>query len=209
MKPFAHVGRPFIYAISEGKATSENLISSAERIYRQLRDAIEGKVSIFQIREKQLSGRCLFELAAKCSKIVQDSETKLLINDRVDVAVAAGTHGVHMTFGSIPTSVARRAFGNEIVIGRSVHNPAEAVAASKDGSDFVVFGPVFDTPGKGAALGLDALEEVCALVAPFPVLALGGIDPSNFQEALRVGAAGVAGIRSFSDLNGMRSFRNL
>ena len=208
MRSFADADRPLIYAITDGGATAENFASAVAAISGQVREAVEENVSMVQIREKHLSGKNLFELASVCSKITRGSRTKLLVNDRADIAEAAGADGVHLTGTSIPTSIVRGSFGNELVIGVSVHTAMEAETANQQGADFAVFGPVFETPGKGQAAGIDKLKRVCYLMAAFPIIGLGGIDPSNAGLIIRAGAAGVAGIRAFADRAGFRSIRN-
>jgi thiamine-phosphate pyrophosphorylase len=125
-------------------------------------------------------------------------DAKILINDRADVA-ASSAAGVHLTTRSMPVEVVRAAFGSQILIGASTHTIDEVEAAEAGGADFVVFGPVFETPSKreyGAPVGLDALQLV-ATRSGIPVLALGGVSLSNYKHALDAGAAGVAGISMF------------
>jgi thiamine-phosphate pyrophosphorylase len=118
------------------------------------------------------------------------------------VARAAGCDGVHLTTRSLEASVVRRAFGEDFLIGVSSHTLLEAREACDGGADFVVYGPVFDTPSKrafGAPLGPEALEEAARELSPFPLVALGGVGEGNAAEVLRAGAAGVAGIRLFAN----------
>jgi len=155
-----------------------------------------------QIREKDLNARTLFELASRASALTRGSETRVVVNDRADVARAAGCDGVHLTTRSLGANVARRAFGEDFLIGVSAHTPGEARAAREGGADFAVFGPVFDTPSKrayGAPPGAGALAEAARELSPFPLVALGGVDEANAAGVLRAGAAGVAGIRLFAD----------
>jgi thiamine-phosphate pyrophosphorylase len=123
----------------------------------------------------------------------------MLINDRADVAASAGA-GVHLTTRSMTAAVVRRAFGPSMLIGVSTHSLQEAEEAEQKGANFVVFGPVFETESKmvyGPPVGAEALREVVARVS-IPVLALGGINLSNFREPLDCGAAGIAGISLFA-----------
>jgi thiamine-phosphate pyrophosphorylase len=122
----------------------------------------------------------------------------ILVNDRADVA-ASSAAGVHLTTSSMPVEVVRAAFGSQILIGASTHTIDEVEAAEAGGADFVVFGPVFETASKrkyGSPVGLDALEQVATRTG-IPVLALGGVNLSNYKSALDAGAAGVAGISMF------------
>jgi thiamine-phosphate pyrophosphorylase len=164
--------------------------------------AVAARVTLVQLREKNLSGRVLYELAAAAADLARGSATHVLVNDRADIARAAGCDGVHLTTNSLPARVMRRAFGEDFLIGASTHSLLEAREARDGGADFAVFGPVFDTSSKrayGPPVGLEALNSAARELAPFPVVALGGVSSENAAEALRVGAGGVAGIRLFAD----------
>jgi len=164
--------------------------------------AVVAGVTLIQLREKKLSARSLYQLTARAAQITKGSATRLLVNDRADIACAAGADGVHLTTQSLDAGVVRRAFGRDFLIGVSTHSPAEAQAARVGGADFAVFGPVFDTPSKrdhGPPLGTLALAETARAVAPFPVLALGGVTLENAHDVFRSGAQGVAAIRLFND----------
>jgi len=126
----------------------------------------------------------------------------LLVNDRADIAAGAGAHGVHLTTQSLDVGTIRKTFGAELLIGASTHSVDEAVAARDGGADFIVFGPIFETPSKqqyGAPLGLERLSAVTTTLRNFSVLALGSITTSNAQDCLKAGASGIAGISLFSD----------
>ncbi len=207
MRTLNDSGGSVVYAITAGKATSDDFDASAERILVQMRTAISEKVNLIQIREKLLSGKQLYEVTSMCSALTRGTSTKLLLNDRADIALSAGADGVHLTETSIPTAVIRKTLGDKLIIGVSVHSKERAVAAGRDGADFAVYGPVFDTPGKGEAIGLESLSGACALAAPFPIIGLGGIDASNCGSVVRAGAAGVAGIRAFGNEKGLRAIR--
>jgi thiamine-phosphate pyrophosphorylase len=147
-----------------------------------------------QLREKDLPGRDLFELARALRDRTRASGARLLVNDRADVAVAVGADGVQRTHASLPVAALRQLIGDALLIGASVHSVAEALDAEAQGADFLVFGPVYDTPSKrayGPPQGLVALERVVAAVAR-PVLAVGGITPERVRETRRAGAHGVA-----------------
>ena len=198
------LARPITYLITSGESCSATDSSSEEfrRLLSSVRAAVEARVTLVQLREKALTGRILFELAAAAAHVARGSGTRILVNDRADVARAAGCDGVHLTTNSLEASAVRQAFGEEFLIGVSAHAPAEARAARDGGGDFAVFGPVFDTPSKrayGAPAGLGALEEAARELSPFPVVALGGVGETNAADVLRAGAAGVAGIRLFAD----------
>jgi len=164
--------------------------------------AVEAKVDLFQIREKKLSARVLYELTRCIVKITRSSSTKLIVNDRADIAVAAGADGVHLTTISLPADVIRKSFGDKFLIGVSTHSEAEAHAGRVAGADFVVFGPVFETPAKleyGPPQGLDRLKAVASAMGDFPVLALGGVTVDNVADCIRAGSKGIAAIRMLGD----------
>jgi len=143
----------------------------------------------------------LFELTARAAEITRGTSTRLLVNDRADIAAGAGADGVHLTTRSLEPKIVRQTFGNDFLIGASTHSLAEATNARDSGADFVVFGPIFPTSSKaeyGPPLGLHSLANVASELAPFPVLAIGGISAGNAQECLRAGASGIAGISLFS-----------
>jgi thiamine-phosphate pyrophosphorylase len=149
-----------------------------------------------------LSARTLYELAARAAEVTRATGTRLLVNDRADIARAAGCDGVQLTARSLQASVVRRAFGPDFVVGVSTHGLSEARAARDGGADFALFGPVFDTPSKrayGPPLGLELLREAARALAPFPLVAVGGVNEENARDVIRAGARGVAAIRLFAD----------
>ncbi|MFN2515214.1 MAG: thiamine phosphate synthase [Pyrinomonadaceae bacterium] len=196
--------RPLLYLITSGETTNQTTAATKDfaSVLRLIEAAVASGVDLVQIREKNLSANVLYKLAGSAAKLTRGSATKLLINDRSDVAASAGADGVHLTTYSLPPDVIRRTFGDEFLIGASTHSLAEATTARGGGADFLVFGPVFDTPSKrqgGEGSGLKSLERVTSQLAPFPVLALGGIAMSNVADCVQAGAKGVAAIRMFSD----------
>lgn len=167
-----------------------------------VRAAVEAEVSLFQIREKSLPARVLYELTVRATEITRGSKTRLLVNDRFDIARAAGADGVHLTARSLPADVVRRICGPEFLIGVSTHSFEEARAARDAGADFVVFGPVFETESKryfGEPQGLDKLRQVTGELREFPVLAIGGITLENAGACFDAGASGIAAIRLLND----------
>jgi thiamine-phosphate pyrophosphorylase len=189
--------RPITYLITGGESSRATGSGSEEfrRLLALVRAAVEARVTLVQLREKELTGRVLFELASAAAHIARGSDTSLLVNDRADVARAAGCDGVHLTTGSLET------FGEDFLIGVSAHAFREARAAREGGADFAVFGPVFDTPSKrayGPPAGLGALGEAARELSPFPLVALGGVGEEQVGDVLGAGAAGVAGIRLFA-----------
>jgi thiamine-phosphate pyrophosphorylase len=156
--------------------------------------ALRGGARAFQLREKDLSPRELYPLAIEMRQLTQTYGARLLINDRVDVALAVDADGVHLTTTSLPASIARQLLGPGRLIGVSTHTLTEAQAAADEGADFLVFGPVFYTPSKapyGEPVGLDALRVVRAAVT-LPILAIGGVKKANLDQVLAAGADGIA-----------------
>lgn len=144
----------------------------------------------------------LYELTTRAVAITRSSTTRLLVNDRFDVARAAGADGVQLTARSLPASEIRRISDEDFLIGVSTHSLQTSLDARADGADFIVFGPVFETPSKqifGEPQGLEKLREVTNASPGFPVLAIGGINLDNAADCFRAGASGVAAIRLFQD----------
>lgn len=167
-----------------------------------MRRAVEAGVSLIQLREKLLSARSLFELSTRAALIARQGRTRVLVNDRADIARAAECDGVHLTTRSLDASLVRRCFGPGFIIGVSTHTLEEARAARAGGADFAVFGPVFETTSKralGSPVGLDALREAAGTLEEFSLVALGGVSVERAREVFAAGARGVAGISMFSD----------
>jgi thiamine-phosphate pyrophosphorylase len=190
--------KPLIYLITKGEATPENFREKRLEILQIIGEAVRAGVSLIQIREKRLSAKLVSELAAETAQITKKSNTKLLVNDRADIALAAGASGVHLTAGSLSAETIRAVFPAGFIVGVSTHSLAEIEKAERAGADFATFSPVFETPSKkeyGAPQGVAKLREVSETVGNFLVIALGGIDSNNFARALQAGASGVAAIR--------------
>lgn len=156
--------------------------------------ALQGGVNAVQLREKDLPARELYELACKLRERCREYGARLLINDRIDVALGVRADGVHLPVTSFAPVDARRLLGPEALIGASAHTVAEARAAAAGGADFIVFGPVFDTPSKrefGMPVGLEALAAVTRALS-IPVLAIGGVTAERVKAVRQHGARGVA-----------------
>jgi thiamine-phosphate pyrophosphorylase len=195
---------PTFYPITSGRTTAQTTPDDPEfaLILELLEACVSTFIPIFQIREKLLSARVLYELTSQAVEITRGSETRVLVNDRADIARAAGADGVHLTSQSLPANVVREMFGPDFVIGVSTHSLDEARAAQLAGADFVVFGPIFETESKrayGEPQGLEKLAEVAVELQPLPVIAIGGITPENGAHCLVNGASGVAAIRMFDE----------
>jgi thiamine-phosphate pyrophosphorylase len=172
--------------------------------------ALAAGVDIVQIRERDLPARSVLDVVRLACETASRTGSAVLVNDRIDVAEAAGA-GVHLTTHSVRVRDVRRTFGNDLLIGASTHTLREAQEAAEGGADFIVFGPIYDTESKrqyGAPVGIDSLRTVVTAVK-IPVLALGGLGLSNFREVLSCGAAGVAGISMFVGGNIGRTIASL
>lgn len=174
------------------------LISDRQSLARPLLEVVEeclgAGLRALQLREKDLAVRELLALARSLGEVSRRHGARLIVNDRADVALAAPADGVQRTHESLPVATIRSVVGPDLLVGASVHGRSEAEAAAAEGADFVVFGPVYDTPSKrryGAPQGLAALEAVTAAVS-VPVLAVGGITPARVGDVLAAGAQGVA-----------------
>lgn len=161
--------------------------------------ALQEGIELIQIREKDLPPRRLLALVQSALSLPNPHRTRILVNSRVDVALAAGAHGAHLPSGSPPPSAWRGMVPSGFQFGVSCHTLDELKAAERGGASFALYSPIFESatkPGYGPALGLDALRRAVAS-AGIPVLALGGITAANQQLCLQAGAAGVAGISLF------------
>ena len=147
-----------------------------------------------QVREKDLSARDLAVLCRRLRNLTRDTGALLIVNDRVDVALAVGADAVQRTGTSLEVKDIRDIAERRLRIGASVHSLESAVDAERQGADWVVYGPVYDTPSKrayGAPQGLERLAEVVRSVK-IPVLAIGGVTPERVPEVIAAGARGVA-----------------
>jgi thiamine-phosphate pyrophosphorylase len=169
-----------------------------------IRETLCAGVDMVQIREKDLASRELIALVEEALNATREAGrggASVIVNDRLDVALAAGAEGVHLGAHSMPVQVVRRFVPRPFVVGVSCHSLGEAVAAESGGADYLVLGPVFETPSKlgyGPPLGLGMLRSVTSRIR-IPVLALGGITVERIRPCLEAGAAGIAGIRIFQD----------
>jgi thiamine-phosphate pyrophosphorylase len=159
-----------------------------------------------QLREKSLDDLGLLELASS-ARAALPAGVRLIVNGRLDVALAAGADGVQLPADGLPVRAVRAAAGPGLLVGRTTHDESEVAALAAEGAaDYALFGPVFATPGKTDArppLGLDRLAAACAF--GLPVVAVGGVDAVKAARALEAGAAGVAAIRACADAPGARA----
>lgn len=171
--------------------------------------AAQAGCQLIQIRERDLDSRSLSAFAREAIDRAHPHGARVLINDRLDIALAVNADGVHLRTTSLSAAQVRelaKQFGREdVLIGASVHTLAEAQMAAQS-ADFIVCGPVYDTPSKrpyGPPLGLTGLAKIACAV-DIPTLAIGGIKIENFRESLQCGAAGIAAIGLFTDLTTLR-----
>jgi thiamine-phosphate pyrophosphorylase len=170
-----------------------------DALVRRVRAAAVGGVHLVQVRERDLDGGPLTRLVSACIDAVRGTRTRVLVNDRFDVALAAGAHGVHLRGDSFRASRIRACAPAGFLIGRSVHSISDAlVAAEGDAVDYLIFGTVFASDSKPdrLAAGLRELSAV-ASATRLPVLAIGGMTSDKVADVMRAGAAGVAGISMF------------
>ncbi len=193
-----------------------------------IRETLRAGVDMVQIREKDLASRELITLVEEALRLNVGASgagpgpnavrpylvgkehgeggASVVVNDRLDVALATGAEGVHLGALSMPVQVVRQVAPRPFVIGVSCHSLDEALAAESGGADYLVLGPVFETPSKlgyGPPLGLEKLRNITSRLR-IPVLALGGITVERVRPCLEAGASGIAGIRIFQDCESVR-----
>jgi thiamine-phosphate pyrophosphorylase len=180
------------------------LITDRQRLRGRLLDevasqAVEGGVSVVQLREKDLPGGDLYRLTIALHSVLR-GRALLIVNERADVALSTGVDGVHLPEDSLPVATVRRLAGDACIIGKSVHSVEGARAAAADGVDYLQVGAVYETASKPgvAAAGVDLVRAVCAAV-DLPVIAVGGITADRVADVVRAGADGVAIIGAIMD----------
>jgi thiamine-phosphate pyrophosphorylase len=194
--------------------------ATPEILVKQIAAAIDAGVDWVQVRERELPARALGEIvraAVRMSseRFVRQPEVpraRIIVNDRLDIAVAAGADGVHLGGESLPVSEINKMRGSGVLsegflIGASCHWVEGAKSAEREGADYVFFGPIFETPAKikfGAPQGIDRLAEVASSVS-IPVIAIGGVAAENATACMEAGAAGIAAIRLFQEAEDLRA----
>jgi thiamine-phosphate pyrophosphorylase len=189
-------GRPVVYCVTDRKRLPNPSITA---LVEHVRTVVHAGVDAVQVRERDLDDRTLTDLVRAAVDAARDRRVSILVNDRVDVALAAGADGVHLREDSIAAWRIRSLVPEAFVIGRSVHSAADAEKVERAGGcDYLLFGTVYSSPGKPdrAAAGEEALADVCRRVT-LPVLAIGGVDESRTPTLAATGAAGFAAIGAF------------
>jgi thiamine-phosphate pyrophosphorylase len=217
-----------LYYITDRRQFPGTPVQQRDRLLEKIADAARAGVDLIQLRERDLSARELYQLATEALCAVRETrnvkrETKLLINSRIDVALACGADGVHLRADDFSASDARAIWAKsarevalaplpDFLFGVSCHNHADILSAEAHGADFVVYAPVFEKQGTSSqAVGLDGLRKACGragghdkkveagFASGMPILALGGITLANARECVAAGAAGIAAIRLFQE----------
>jgi thiamine-phosphate diphosphorylase len=180
--------------------TDRRRLSSADQTVQLASTAAACGAGLIQIREPDLEAGALLDLVRRVRQATASTPAAVVVNDRVDVAIAAGAHGVHLRADGVDAARVRAIAPDGFLVGRSVHAVDEAIAAVASGVDYLIMGTIYPTrskPGRAAA-GPDALAEVCRTVG-VPVLAIGGVTVDRLDEIARAGAAGIAAIGLFAD----------
>jgi thiamine-phosphate pyrophosphorylase len=177
-----------VYVIADRKVAGDRPILDI------VRAAIGGGATVVQLREKAATTREMVELGSALHEVTAAAHLPLIINDRVDVALAVGAEGVHLGVDDMPVALARQILGPQCIIGASPETIEGARQAERDGADYLGVGDLYGTPSKGDAgqpIGLEGLARAVGAVS-IPVVAVGGVRPENAAAAIEVGAAGVA-----------------
>lgn len=177
-----------IYPITDTGITN---LSHAEQVL----SLIAGGAKLIQLREKRASAKDFYEDARKALEIARAERVKIIINDRVDIALVLKADGVHLGQNDLPPEQARKILGDEAIIGFSTHNLKQAVEAAKLPVNYLAVGPVFPTKTKenpDEIVGLETVKIVREAIGDFPLVAIGGITFENFREVLKAGANSVA-----------------
>ncbi len=186
--PLNQMFLPKIYPITDMRIAK---LSHAEQVEK----LIEGGAEIIQLREKYASPKDFYEFAKEALKLARQHNVKIIINDRVDVALALKADGVHLGQDDLPPEQARKVLGEKAIIGFSTHNLEQAVRAARLPINYLAIGPVFATRTKENSekvVGIKGIKNVREAVGDFPLVAIGGINLENFREVLQAGADSVA-----------------
>ncbi len=180
--------------------TPPDAFATTDALLTQVTAAAAAGVSLIQVRDADLSARALVALVRDIRDRVASYATKVVVNDRLDVALSSGADGVHLKRTSVSVAEALRLARPGWLIGRSVHSVAEIAGGAAAGAHYVIFGSVFPTrskPDGWPTTGLDGLAEAVRAAGPVPVLGIGGLEPGRMWDVARTGAAGIAAIEAF------------
>lgn len=183
---------PKLYPITDARLSGLTHAVQVERL-------LSGGATLIQLREKRGSPREFYSDAVEALRLAHERGARVLINDRVDLALALGADGVHLGQDDLPVEAARKILGSEAVIGYSTHNVEQAIEAARLPIDYLAVGPIYATQTKenpDAVVGLEGLRRVREAVGHTPLVAIGGITPENAREVLEAGADSVAVISS-------------
>ena len=187
--------RPVVCMITDG---SLRIGEPVDLLLARIGAAAGCGVQMVQIRERALDDRTLLQVVRQCVKAVRGTRTRVIVNDRVDIALAEGAHGVHLTSDSCPAQRVRTISPSGFLVGRSIHRPDDATAAGRS-ADYLMFGTVFETPSKPGRTPAGCAALAAAVRAtPVPILAVGGVTEHTAADVARAGAAGVAAIGLFT-----------
>ena len=178
---------PTIYPITDVGLSG---LSHSEQVGR----LIEGGATLIQLREKEAPARAFYDAARTAVDVAAQHNVRIIINDRVDIALALGT-GVHLGQDDLPPREARRILGPDVIIGYSTHSVDQAIEAAGLPVDYIAIGPVFSTttkPDTDPVIGLDGVRAVRAAIGDMPLVAIGGINESNLASVLGAGADSAA-----------------
>ena len=195
---FSNLAVTYYITAREQLSSQTGPLGREPALKQKVRAAFSARVDYVQVREKDLPARRLALLVEELVASPQKQNSRLLVNERWDVAAYCGADGIHLPADSVPLAMLRSLAGKAMVLGVSCHCGQDVAQAVRDGTSYVLLGPIFETPSKPGAkpLGLAALRDVCRRY-PVPIYALGGVTAANAEECIQAGAAGVAGIRLF------------
>jgi thiamine-phosphate pyrophosphorylase len=195
------LSEPIFCLVTDGQRTLRSP-ESVDELVDLVRRAAAAGVNLVQVRERNLDDRHLLALTRSIVQAVEGTPARVVVNDRVDIALAAGAEGVHLRADSPPAEAVRAMVPEAFLIGRSVHGEAEAIAAARTGVDYLILGTIFPSANKPAGavwLGLEALKRAAGAIQ-VPVLAIGGITADKVEGVAAAGAAGFAAIGLFAGL---------
>ncbi|MBS1794994.1 MAG: thiamine phosphate synthase [Acidobacteria bacterium] len=183
---------PKIYPITDRRLTGLSHAAQVEKL-------LAGGARLIQLREKHAAPKAFYEEAEAALEIARRNGARIIVNDRVDLALALGADGVHLGQDDLPPEKAREILGPDVIIGFSTHSVEQAIAAARLPIDYLAIGPVFATSTKenpDAVVGVEGVARVRAAIDDFPLVAIGGITPSNFRAVVEAGADSLAVIKS-------------